>query len=133
MRKVGRRFFVGVAAVTVIVALAAGPAFAGKSGGTSATLTFTTSAGSSATTQVAVGSQYYVNGSGFKAKTWVTVGAHYADATFWGSGWTDGQGKITIGPYTAYSCGQIYHEGDVLNQHNGRMSLATGATLSVSC
>jgi hypothetical protein len=122
-----------VVLLCTLMAITILPALAAKSGG-GATLTFSSSAGFSATgaTQVAVGSQYYVKASGFRPNVWVAVGAHFS-TTYWGSGVTDSNGNVTIGPFTADSCGQIAHEGDQLNEHNGRMSQKASATLDVSC
>lgn len=110
----------------VPVALAAkggGGKGGGGSTGNGATLSF-------APGTVALGQQYQVNGSGFGPNTWVTVGAHYADTTWWNSAPTDGQGNVSL-TFTATSAGQIYHEAKQLG-NNDRFRLMAGATLTVS-
>jgi hypothetical protein len=77
-----------------------------------------------------VGQQYTVNGSGFGADHWVTVGAHYADATYWASGKTDGQGNLRV-TLTATSAGQIYHEAKEQG-NSGRLRFKTSATFTVN-
>jgi hypothetical protein len=126
------------ALLMTLLAVSAGRAIAakhnGSAGGSSASLTFSTSAELSAATtaQVTLGSRYYVNGSGFRPNTWVTVGARFG-TTYWGSGQTDSSGNITIGPYTADSCGQIVHDAYEMNQHNGKLAQQASATLDVAC
>lgn len=115
-----------VAALALIpVALAGkgGSNATGTGGSTGVKITFAPAA-------VVVGQQYQVNGSGFKPNTWVTVGAHYSDVTWWNSGVTDGQGKISLS-FTATSAGQVYHEADQLG-NNDRQRLMASATLTVS-
>jgi hypothetical protein len=98
-------------------------ALAGKPNTSGASLSFNPAT-------VVVGQQYQVNGSGFKPNTWVTVGAHDADTTWWNSGVTDGQGNISL-TFTATSAGQVYHEADQMG-NNDRLRFMTGATLTVN-
>ena len=79
---------------------------------------------------VIVGQQYRVNLSGFSPNTWVSVGAHYPDMTWWGSGVTDASGDISLS-FTATSAGQIYHEAKE-RQSNDSFKLRAAATLNVS-
>jgi hypothetical protein len=119
------------ALVLVVVLVPAALAGKGKGGGggggstgsTGASLTFAPAA-------VSLGQTYQVSGSGFSPNTWVSVGAHYADTTWWNSAQTDGQGHFSV-TFTATTAGQIYHEADQLG-NNDRMRFMTGATLSVS-
>jgi hypothetical protein len=60
----------------------------------------------------------------------VSVGAHYADVTWWNSGVTDSQGNISLS-FTVSSAGQVYHEADQLG-NNDRQRLMASATLTVS-
>jgi len=125
---VTRIAFIAVLALflTVVPGAIAGKGGSGSStsgGSTGASITF-----SPAT--VAVGQTYQVNGSGFKPNTWVTVGAHYSDVTWWNSGITDGQGHISL-TFAASSAGQVYHEADQLG-NNDRQRLMASATLTVS-
>ena len=102
-------------------------AVAGKPGSrgssTGAKITF-------APAQATVGSQYTVNGTGFRPNTWVTVGAHFADTTWWNSKATDGQGNLSL-TFTATSPGQVLHEAKEMGK-NGRLSLRATATLTVN-
>lgn len=115
------------ASIALVVLAAVSPAFAGKGrpGGstTGARVTFDPSS-------AVVGQQYRVNGTGFRANTWVSVGAHFADTTWWGSQVTDGQGKFSL-VFTATSAGQVLHEAKEMG-NNGRLRLRATATLSVS-
>jgi hypothetical protein len=95
----------------------------GSGGPNGGTLTFDPAA-------VTVGQQYQVNGSGFGAGVWVTVGAHYADTTWWNSQVTDGQGSFSL-TFTATTSGQVSHEA-YQQGNNGRVRLMTTATLSVA-
>ena len=95
----------------------------GGGGGSAATISFNPS-------PVVVGQQYQVNGSGFRANTWVTVGAHYSDTLWWNSGVTDDQGNVSL-TFTATSAGQVYHEAQQMG-NNDRLRLATSATLTVT-
>jgi hypothetical protein len=101
----------------------AAPGRGGTHGTTGATISF-------APTQVVVGSDYRVNGSGFRPNTWVTVGAHYSDTTWWNSQLSDAQGNISL-PFTATRTGSIYHEAKEQG-NNGRLRLVTSATLTVT-
>jgi hypothetical protein len=125
-----RRFSCAASIAALACALALVPgAFAGKGGGL-ATLTFapaTTAVAADAA--IAVGQQYRVNGSGFKPNTWVTVGAHYADTTWWNYQVTDSLGNFSL-VFTATSAGQIYHEAKEQGKHD-RLRLVAGATLTV--
>jgi hypothetical protein len=113
---------VGLTLLLVPVAFAAkgGNASAGSNG---ATITFDQAT-------VVVGQQYHVNGSGFSPNTWVTVGAHFSDTTWWNSQVTDGQGSFSL-VFTATSSGQVYHEAKEQG-NNARLRLMATATLSVS-
>jgi hypothetical protein len=104
-------------------------AFAGGSSG--ASITFTAPGSLAPAVSVTVGSQYYVHGSGFSPHVMIAVGAFY-DTTYWGSGWTDDSGNLVLGPYTAYSSGQILHQAKSLNLKNGKMRLVTSAYLTVN-
>ncbi len=123
------RIALTVSIAALVLAVAAIPtALAGKggntaSGSTGASLTFAPAA-------VSLGQPYQVNGSGFKPNTWVTVGAHFLDTTWWNSAQTDGQGNISL-TFKATSAGQVYHEAQQMG-NNGRLRLMTGATLTVS-
>ena len=80
--------------------------------------------------QVAVGDQYRVNGSGFGADVWVTVGAYFSDTTWWNSQKTDSEGKFSL-VFNATSPGQVYHEAKQQGNNNRLRLMATG-TLSVA-
>lgn len=118
-----------VASIFALVALvvAVTPAVAGKragaGGSTGAKLTFTP-------TSATVGSQYTVNGTGFRPNAWVTVGAHYADTTWWSSRVTDGQGNFSL-VFNATSAGQVLHEAKEMGSNN-RLRLKATATLTVN-
>ena len=124
-----RRSIVLFAALALVAVLAASPAaVAGKGkptpgGSTGPKMTFSPAS-------TTLGSQYRVNGSGFSANTWVSVGAHFSDTTWWGSMKTDGTGKFSL-LFNATSRGQIYHEAKEQGR-NGRLRLVSTATLSVS-
>jgi IPT/TIG domain-containing protein len=98
-------------------------AFAGRGGGSGPTLTFEPSTGT-------VGQTYTVAGSGFRANTWVTVGAQYPDTTWWGSRITDSTGSFRI-PFTATGSGQILHEAKE-QRSNGSLRLRVSTTLTVN-
>jgi hypothetical protein len=123
------RFFAPVLLTATLSVALAGPALAarpgggGGGGGTGATITFDS-------TQVTVGMQYRVTGTGFKANTWVTFGAYYPDTTWWSSGVTDGQGNFAA-TFTATGSGQILHEAKEQG-NNGRVRLMASATLTVN-
>jgi hypothetical protein len=106
----------------VVPAALAGKGGNGAGGATGASIAF-------APTTVVVGQQYQVNGTGFKPDTWVTVGAHYADTTWWNSAKTDAQGRLSLA-FTATSAGNIYHEAQQLG-NNDRLRLVASATLTV--
>lgn len=109
---------------TLIVVLAVAPvAFARGGHGHDASLTFSPAS-------VSVGEQYQVNASGFKPNTWVTVGAHFPDMTWWNSGITDGQGDISL-TFKATSAGQINHEAKEMAP-NDSLHLRATATLMVN-
>jgi hypothetical protein len=116
----------------LVVGLMAGTAFAAKpaagtgghTGGGGASVAFQSTDGS-----FTAGSEYTVVASGFPAKTWVSVGAHY-DTTYWGSAVTDSSGTARI-VFTALSAGQIYHEA-YQQGNNGRMRFMTSGTLTVA-
>ena len=119
---------IALASLALALVLAVVPAaVAGKptsrGGSTGAKITF-------APAQATVGSQYTVSGTGFRPNTWVTVGAHFADTTWWNSKVTDGQGGFTL-TFTATSPGQVLHEAKEMGK-NGRLSLRTSATLTVN-
>ncbi|MGH9149586.1 MAG: hypothetical protein ACRD0F_04530 [Acidimicrobiales bacterium] len=78
---------------------------------------------------VAVGSEYRVSGSGFRANAWVTVGAHFADATWWTSMVTDAAGTFAYS-FTATSAGDVLHEAKEQGR-NGSLRLKATATLTV--
>jgi len=99
----------------------------GNGGGpdrTSATLAFEPA-------QVVVDSQYWVSGSGFSPNTWVVVRAQH-DTTYSGSGYSDDQGNIRLGPFTATVVGDSAHEAWEMNLRNGRTRFVGSATLTVS-
>ena len=107
--------------------LIAGTAFAakgGQRGSSGASISFDTAG------DVTVGTSYTVVGSGFRADTWVTVGAHYPDTTWWASGKTDASGSIRL-VLTASSAGEILHEAKEVT-NSGRLRLMDTATLSVA-
>jgi hypothetical protein len=110
---------------TLVLALVVVPvAIAGKGGhGHDASISFNPST-------VAVGQQYQVNLSGFTPNTWVSVGAHYPEMTWWGSGATDANGDISL-TFTATSAGLIYHEAKEM-QRNDSFRVRATATLNVS-
>jgi len=113
-----------ILATLVVVLVVAPVAVAGKGGhGNDASISFNS-------TTVAVGQQYQVNLHGFTPNTWVSVGAHYSDVTWWGSGVTDANGNISLA-FTATSAGQIYHEAKEM-QANDSFKLRGTATLNVS-
>ena len=114
--------FLPLAAVILVLAVAPA-AFARGGHGHDASITFPSPS-------VAVGQQYQVIASGFKPNTWVTVGAHYPDMTWWNSGITDDQGNISL-KFNATSAGQIYHEAREMAP-NDSLQLRATATLSVS-
>jgi hypothetical protein len=125
-----RRHISLLAALMLVSVLAITPAaVAGKGkgaragGSTGATMSFSP-------TQTTVGSQYWVNGSGFRPNTWVTVGAHFPDTTWWNSQKTDGAGRFSL-LFTATSAGQIYHEAKEQGK-SGRLRLVATATLTVT-
>ena len=91
---------------------------AARNGTTEAQITFDRS-------QVMVGETYHVSGSGFRPNTWVTVGAHFPDTTWWNSQKTDAQGRFYLA-FKATSAGQIHHEAKEQG-NSGRLRLrATG-------
>lgn len=117
-----------VAALAVALMLVPG-ALAGKGGerggggaGSGASITFDS-------TYVTVGQTYRVNGSGFRPNTWVTVGAYYADTTWWNSQVSDAAGNISLS-FTATSAGQVRHDAKQQGA-NGRLRLLASATLTV--
>jgi hypothetical protein len=126
------RFRIALAALIALALLAVVPtavaAKGGKSGGGSGSSTGAAIVFDPGT--VVVGQQYQVKGSGFRANTWVTVGAHYSDTTWWSYGVTDSQGNISV-TFTATSSGQIYHEAKEQGK-NGRLRLAAYGTLTVN-
>jgi hypothetical protein len=69
-----------ITALVLVLAVVPG-ALAAKPAANRASITFNPAT-------VVVGQQYRVNGSGFKPNTWLTVGAHDADVTWWNSGVT---------------------------------------------
>jgi len=124
-----RRNIVVLAALALVAVLAVAPAaVAGKGkgapagGSTGAKISFSSA-------QTTVGSQYRVNGSGFRANTWVTVGAYFSDTTWWNSQKTDSQGNFSL-LFTATSAGQVYHEAKE-QAKSGRLRLMATATLTV--
>jgi hypothetical protein len=120
---------IALASLVLAVLLAVVPAaVAGKpetraGGSTGAKITFTPSPATS-------GSQYTVNGSGFRPNTWISVGAHFADTTWWNSKVTDSSGNFSL-TFTATSSGQVMHEAKEMG-NNGRLRLRTTATLTVN-
>ena len=115
-----------VAALILMLMLVPGALAAkggGRGAGTGASIAFDTSS-------AVVGQEYHVVGSGFKPNTWVTVGAHYSDTTWWNSQVTDAQGRISLS-FTATSPGQVYHEAKQQGA-NGRLRLLATATLTVA-
>jgi hypothetical protein len=113
-----------LAAVPATLAVKASARQGGPGGGsTGARLSFDPPAGT-------VGQQYHVNGSGFSPNTWVTVGAHYSDTTWWASGQTDNSGGFSF-TLTATSAGLISHEAKEMGR-NGRLRLRATATYSVN-
>ncbi len=123
-----------VSLAALVVALAVSPvAIAARGGnGNGASISFSSAGAStsSSATALSVGQQYQVNGSGFKPNTWVTVGAHYSDMTWWNSGITDSQGNFSF-TFNATSSGQIYHEAKEM-QNNDSFRVRAEATLSVN-
>jgi hypothetical protein len=126
-----RRF--ALAAVLSVAVLALVPAAlaaqAGKGGGSGAKTTGASLKFSSPT--VVVGQQYQVTGSGFAANTWVTVGAHFPDTTYWASQVTDGSGNLNL-TFTATSAGQVYHEAKQLSNNGTTLRPKASATLTVN-
>lgn len=125
MKGTTRSFIIVLAMATMLASVATGAAVAARSAAdpNGAKITFDPPT-------VVVGTQYRVNGSGFRANTWVSVGARYSDTTWWASGLTDDQGNISL-TLTATSAGEILH--DAYQQgRSGRFRLKTSATLSVS-
>jgi hypothetical protein len=114
---------VAVAAPAVAERGGKGNGHGGAGGGTGAAIVFDPA-------QVALGATYQVKGSGFKPNTWVTVGAHYADTTWWTSGVTDGQGGFSL-TMTARSPGEIMHEASEMTR-NGQFRFKASASLTVS-
>jgi hypothetical protein len=115
-----------IAAAALIASLsissaAAAPHKRAAGGATGALITFDRA-------QVMVGETYHVNGSGFRPNTWVTVGAYFADTTWWNSQITDGSGRFSLA-FTASSAGSIYHEAKERG-NNGRLRLRATATLT---
>ena len=108
-------------ALMLVPAALAGKGAAGS--GTGATITF-------APGTATVGQLYTVTGSGFRPNPWVTVGAHFADTTWWNSQVSDAQGRISLS-FTATSPGSVYHEAKQQG-NNGRLRLVATATLTVS-
>jgi hypothetical protein len=120
---------IALAAVLSVAVLALVPAAIAAKGGptsgtTGASLTF-----SSPT--VVVGQTYQVTGSGFAPNTWVTVGAHFPDTTYWASQVSDGTGHISLA-FTATSAGQVYHEAQQLSNNGRTLRLKASATLTVT-
>ena len=122
-----------ISRIAVVVALALAlmlvpGALAGKGGpkgggtGSGASIAFDS-------TYVTVGQTYRVNGSGFRPNTWVTVGAYYADTTWWNSQVSDAAGNISLS-FTATSAGQVRHDAKQQGA-NGRLRLLASATLTV--
>lgn len=113
--------------VVLVVALAVVPAAVagkrGSGGATGAAISFDPSS-------AVVGQQYRVNGTGFRPNTWVTVGAHFADTTWWNSKVTDSQGKFSL-TFTATSPGQVLHEAKEMGRNN-RLRLRASSTLTVN-
>jgi hypothetical protein len=122
---VGRATVVALLVAVMIVpaALAAKGGGGGGGAGTGASITFNPTA-------AVVGQEYLVVGSGFRPNTWVTVGAHFSDTTWWNSQISDAQGKISLS-FTATRPGQVYHEAKQQGQ-NGRLRLLATATLAVN-
>ncbi len=112
------------ALVPVALAAKGGKGGAGSGGATGASITF-----SAAT--VVVGQTYQVTGSGFSPNTWVTVGAHFPDTTYWNSQITTGQGTFSL-TFTATSAGQVYHEAQELSNNGTTLRLKASATLTVN-
>jgi hypothetical protein len=122
-----RSAFAAVLCLAVLVLVPAAVAAQGGKGGgskTSASLTFSSPA-------VVVGQQYQVTGSGFAPNTWVTVGAHFPDTTYWASQVTDGNGTLSL-TFTATSAGQVYHEAQQLSNNGTTLRLKASATLTVN-
>ena len=96
----------GALIATLVVVLIAGTAFAGgksaRGGGTGASVWFEP-------VTTTVGSTYVIAGSGFRANTFVSVGARYADTTWWPSGPTDSTGSFRF-TATARTPGEIVHD-----------------------
>jgi hypothetical protein len=109
-----------IASLSVSSAVAA-PRKGGSGGTTGAAIAFDRP-------QVMVGETYHVNGSGFRPNTWVTVGAHFADTTWWNSQITDSNGSFSLA-FTATSPGAVYHEAKERG-NNGRLRLRATATLT---
>ncbi len=125
MRGTARRFIIVFAMATMLASVATGAAVAARraAGPNGAKITFDPPT-------VVVGTQYRINGSGFRANTWVSVGAYYSDTTWWASGVTDDQGNISLS-LVATRPGEILHEA-YQQGRSGRFRLKTTATLSVN-
>lgn len=96
--------------------------FAARGGRTDVTVTF--EPGSSS-----VGATYVIAGSGFKANSFVSIGARYADVTWWASGPTDSQGRFSL-TLKATTAGAIVH--DVYEKARSGYRLKTSVTLQVA-
>jgi hypothetical protein len=120
---VGRAAVVALILALLIVPAALAAKGGGGGGGSGATIEF-------APSSVVVGDEYRVVGSGFRPNTWVTVGAHFSDTTWWNSQISDAQGNISLS-FTATSPGRVDHEAKQQGQ-NGRLRLLATATLTVS-
>lgn len=76
-----------------------------------------------------VGQQYTVHGTGFTPNAWETVGAYYADTTWWASAIADSHGSFTV-TFTATSAGRVLHV-EKEQGSNGKLRERASATLTV--
>lgn len=107
--------------LALVASLSVSAAGAAPGGATGARIAFDRPA-------VTVGETYRVEGSGFRPNTWVTVGAHFADTTWWNSQMTDGAGRFSLA-FTATSPGQVVHEAKERG-NSGRLRVRATATLT---
>jgi hypothetical protein len=132
LTKISRNRRFALAAVLSVAVLALVPAaLAGKGGGGAGSGATTSASLKFSSPTVVVGQQYQVTGSGFAANTWVTVGAHFPDTTYWASQVTDSSGNLNL-TFTATSAGQVYHEAQQLSNNGRTLRLKASATLTVN-
>ena len=115
------RAFALLVVLALVASVSVSAATAAPRDATGARITFDRS-------EVTVGETYRVNGSGFRPNTWVTVGAHFADTTWWNSQMTDAAGNFSLA-FTATSPGQVVHEAKERG-NSGRLRVRATATLT---